>query len=357
MFVTPGSTHDALVRRGRPRGCAAAARATISTPSSTGSAPPDRPEPAPRATHGTPAPRGRRARRPRPPRRCPGSTAARGRDRVLQQPVGLVGAQLVLVLCDDVLVADDARAARSTSGPSVTRRPSRQHRCRLQVDEHAHDAAAARCSIRRTLRNRSPSWPAMPTAAAPIARFCGEIILPSTPPERVRRGEQRRVESPASFAAVTCSAPNSEFDDVSEPVTATPSQPMIGDRKAKDAARAGDPQAERDRLAGQVHHVGQREHRGDGERRPLELVERRARTPRSARAGRDAQRRPSSAGRRSAAACRRRWQPVELVRERRGRLALGVEDVQARPVERRSSRRSARNVLDRPRSGRSRRRR
>ena len=45
----------------------------------------------------------------------------------------------------------------------------------------------------------SPSLPAMPTAAAPIARFCGEIILPSTPPERVGRGQQRRVESPASL--------------------------------------------------------------------------------------------------------------------------------------------------------------
>ena len=38
---------------------------------------------------------------------------------------------------------------------------------------------------------------------------------------------------PASFAAATCNWPNSEFDDVSEPVTATPSQPMIGDRNAK----------------------------------------------------------------------------------------------------------------------------
>ena len=38
---------------------------------------------------------------------------------------------------------------------------------------------------------------------------------------------------PASCAAVTCSAPNSALDEVSEPVTATPSQPISGDRKAK----------------------------------------------------------------------------------------------------------------------------
>ena len=34
-----------------------------------------------------------------------------------------------------------------------------------------------------TLRKMSPSRPVMPTAPAAIARFCGEIILPSTPPE------------------------------------------------------------------------------------------------------------------------------------------------------------------------------
>jgi hypothetical protein len=36
------------------------------------------------------------------------------------------------------------------------------------------------------------------------------------------------------LAAVTWSAPNRAFDDVSEPVTATPSQPIIADRNAKN---------------------------------------------------------------------------------------------------------------------------
>ena len=52
MFVTPGSTSTrpfstSTSRTRRSRDSA------ISTPSSTGSAPPDRPDPAPRATHGT----------------------------------------------------------------------------------------------------------------------------------------------------------------------------------------------------------------------------------------------------------------------------------------------------------------
>src|SRR6476620_7459086 len=83
-----------------------------------------------------------------------------------------------------------------------------------------------------TLRNRSPSRPASPTAAAPIARFCGDTIFASTPPEllaaAISVGDRL-----AFLAAATCSAPNSEFVDVSDPVTAVPNQPMIGDRKAK----------------------------------------------------------------------------------------------------------------------------
>ena len=90
-----------------------------------------------------------------------------------------------------------------------------------------------------TLRKRSPSWPAMPTAAAPMARFCGEIILPSTPPELLAAASSIW-SSPASLAASTCSAPNSALDEVSEPVTATPSQPMsaTGSAKASPAPAA-----------------------------------------------------------------------------------------------------------------------
>src|SRR3954447_13325611 len=82
-----------------------------------------------------------------------------------------------------------------------------------------------------TRRKMSPSLPLRPTAAAAIARFCGEIILPSTPPE-LFEAAIRTSDNPAWFAAVTCSAPNSELADVSDPVTATPSQPRTGDSSA-----------------------------------------------------------------------------------------------------------------------------
>ena len=83
-----------------------------------------------------------------------------------------------------------------------------------------------------TLRKMSPSLPARPTAAAAMARFCGLIILPSTPPDEFDAAMSTG-SSPAEPAVCTWRAPNSAFDDVSDPVTATPSQPMIGDRIAK----------------------------------------------------------------------------------------------------------------------------
>src|SRR5947207_6849708 len=72
----------------------------------------------------------------------------------------------------------------------------------------------------------------MPAAAQPIARFCGEIIFASTPPELLDAAISVGLKC-AFFAAVTWSTPNSELDEVSDPVTAVPSQPSSGDRKAK----------------------------------------------------------------------------------------------------------------------------
>src|SRR6185437_3833023 len=45
-------------------------------------------------------------------------------------------------------------------------------------------SSARNATLHTTTRPKmSPPSPFMPTAAAAIARFCGDIILPSTPPE------------------------------------------------------------------------------------------------------------------------------------------------------------------------------
>src|SRR5688572_476092 len=82
--------------------------------------------------------------------------------------------------------------------------------------------------------NRSDSFPTRPTAAAPIAIDCGEIILPVTPPEAfaltVTTGSTPRVS-----AEVDCNLQNKALDDVSDPVRNTPSHPRMGEKNGNRA--------------------------------------------------------------------------------------------------------------------------
>src|SRR5947209_19910881 len=84
-----------------------------------------------------------------------------------------------------------------------------------------------------TLRNRLPSSPTLSIAAVPMARFCGEIILASTPPAELA-APNRYGEAPSLAAAPVCNGPNRALEPASVPVIATPNQPTIGDRKAKN---------------------------------------------------------------------------------------------------------------------------
>ena len=264
-MVTPGSTQMRLVRRGRSRG------SRFIRETHDQHAVLDRQRAAGQARAGA-ARDPRHARLGARPHDAPDLLGGarehrRGRDRVvLEQAVGLVGPQLVLRRCRPSrrrrsrAARRRARAGRARTRPPAARRrrlrdllglrlrrPSTRARPWIAGRTITHMIASSSRLHPSTLRNRSPSCPPSPTAAAPIARFCGEIILPSTPPDEFAAASSGG-SSPASLAACTWSAPNSEFEDVSEPVTATPSQPMIDDRKRQHAAGAGDPGAERQRL-------------------------------------------------------------------------------------------------------------
>ena len=123
-----------------------------------------------------------------------------------------------------------------------------------------------------TLRNSSPSRPAMPTAAAAMARFCGETILPSTPPERVARGHQQRVEPGLVGGADLQRAEQRVGRGVGAGHRdAEPAEDRGQERER--AAGAGHPVAQRRGLAGRVHHVRQGQHGHDrDDRRPQLLV-------------------------------------------------------------------------------------
>ena len=55
---------------------------------------------------------------------------------------------------------------------------------------------------------------------------CASIILPITPPELLA-ADMRIGDKPSCVAVVFCRPPNSTFEAVSDPVSATPSQPSI----------------------------------------------------------------------------------------------------------------------------------
>ena len=104
MFVTPGWQTTRWFSRSTSRMRFIRVSETR-IPSSTGSAPPERPDPLPRATHGTSCSWHARTTSATS---CvdAGQDDRPGAHVVLQQPVGLVGPELVRVV-DDVRVADD----------------------------------------------------------------------------------------------------------------------------------------------------------------------------------------------------------------------------------------------------------
>ena len=251
MFVTPGSTQTRWFVEVDLEDRASSARSRSAR----------RPRPAARRRRGPSPSRARPTARPasraRPHARadllgaCPGAPRPPGSARVLQQPVGLVRAQLVLLrvapaLADD-LAQPPTQLRRVSDGTRLLDDHPREDRRGLQVDEHAHDqhqheAPAEHAPEQLALAARRARPPRRRSRGSAARSSC-----PSTPPEEFAAASSVG-SSPASLAADTCSAPNSEFelrvragDGDAEPAD---------DRRQEreDPARARDPQAERDRL-------------------------------------------------------------------------------------------------------------
>src|SRR5207253_9774101 len=83
-------------------------------------------------------------------------------------------------------------------------------------------ASAIEC--RNTKRRIEPSCPYHLVAVEATTIDCASIILPMTPPEELAAAISSGFK-PICWADVRCKPPNSTFDAVSEPVSATPSQP------------------------------------------------------------------------------------------------------------------------------------
>ena len=88
--------------------------------------------------------------------------------------------------------------------------------------------------------SKSGSLPTNPTAAAATAIDCGEIILPTTPPDALA-ATANSGSIPTWLAVTCCNLANSKLADVSEPVMNTQIHPSAGDHTlnaAPVAARA-----------------------------------------------------------------------------------------------------------------------
>ena len=77
--------------------------------------------------------------------------------------------------------------------------------------------------------SNSGSLPTNPTAAAATAIDCGEIILPTTPPDALA-ATANSGSIPTLLAVTCCNLANSKLADVSEPVMNTQIHPRAGDK-------------------------------------------------------------------------------------------------------------------------------
>src|SRR5829696_5513260 len=98
----------------------------------------------------------------------------------------------------------------------------------------------------RTRRSRSPSLPWRPVALVPTARFWGLIIFPRTPPEELAPTVRFGL-TPICWAVTFWGLANRALEEVSEPVSATPSHPIGG---AKNGNRRPVAAAARPRVTG-----------------------------------------------------------------------------------------------------------
>ncbi len=108
----------------------------------------------------------------------------------------------------------------------------------LRHDQQAEEQRKQDMLCLNVRASTSPSRPVMPVTEVPVDMFCGEIILPITPPDEFVAAISTG-SSPSLFAATTCRLPNNALADVSLPVRNTADQPRneatSGNRKPREA--------------------------------------------------------------------------------------------------------------------------
>src|SRR5579859_863829 len=83
---------------------------------------------------------------------------------------------------------------------------------------------------RKVRARTAPSRPVRLVTETPVAMFCGEIILPRTPPDELVAANSKGFKF-SCRAATTCKFPNSALPDVSLPDRNTAIQPRKGENR------------------------------------------------------------------------------------------------------------------------------
>src|SRR5689334_1478110 len=89
---------------------------------------------------------------------------------------------------------------------------------------------ASTIECQNTKRRIVPSWPYQLVAVEATTIDCASIILPMTPPDEFAAAISTG-DRPSCSEVIFCRFPNSTLDAVSDPVSATPSQPSSVPKK------------------------------------------------------------------------------------------------------------------------------
>src|SRR5262245_10690758 len=89
---------------------------------------------------------------------------------------------------------------------------------------------ASEIECQNTKRRIEPSCPNQLVAVEATTMDCASIILPMTPPDEFAAAISTGGR-PSCSEVIFCRLPNSTLEAVSEPVSATPSQPSSGPKK------------------------------------------------------------------------------------------------------------------------------
>ena len=148
--------------------------------------------------------------------------------------------------------AENARSMRDDPGKTY---------CWIATSTPSNSVSMMLC---QKVRAKTALLPFSLVTETPVAMFCGEIILPMTPPDELVAANSTGLRL-SCLAATTCRLPNRALPEVSLPDRNTATQPRKGESSTNRCPAEATPWPERIGQPGVVHQIGQADDEHDGE--------------------------------------------------------------------------------------------